>query len=87
MRFHASFPALLAFFALALVAPAQALERSEVPARYQWDLKDLYVDEAAWVVGKREFVQSLPALGTWQGIFFCEFDGPRERPVYVSVLQ
>jgi len=27
------------------------------------------------------------ALGTWQGIFFCEFDGPRERTVYVSVLR
>ena len=27
------------------------------------------------------------ALGTWQGIFFCEFDGPRERSVLVSVLQ
>lgn len=27
------------------------------------------------------------ALGTWQGIFFCEFDGPRDRSVYVSVLQ
>jgi secondary thiamine-phosphate synthase enzyme len=26
------------------------------------------------------------ALGTWQGIFFCELDGPRERSVYVSVL-
>jgi len=26
-------------------------------------------------------------LGTYQGIFFCEFDGPRERKVYVSVLQ
>jgi secondary thiamine-phosphate synthase enzyme len=26
------------------------------------------------------------ALGTWQGIFFCEFDGPRDRRVYVSVL-
>jgi secondary thiamine-phosphate synthase enzyme len=27
------------------------------------------------------------ALGTWQGIFFCEFDGPRDRTVHVSVLQ
>ena len=27
------------------------------------------------------------ALGTWQGIFFCEFDGPRDRTVLVSVLQ
>src|SRR5919202_2171726 len=26
------------------------------------------------------------ALGTWQGIFFCELDGPRMRTVYVSVL-
>ena len=26
------------------------------------------------------------ALGTWQGVFFCEFDGPRNRSVYVSVL-
>ena len=26
------------------------------------------------------------ALGTWQGIFFCEFDGPRDRVVYVSML-
>jgi secondary thiamine-phosphate synthase enzyme len=27
------------------------------------------------------------ALGTWQGIFFCEFDGPRERNVYVTPLR
>ncbi|HEX9417368.1 MAG TPA: secondary thiamine-phosphate synthase enzyme YjbQ [Gaiellaceae bacterium] len=26
------------------------------------------------------------ALGSLQSIFFCEFDGPRERSVYVSVL-
>jgi secondary thiamine-phosphate synthase enzyme len=26
------------------------------------------------------------ALGTWQGIFFCELDGPRERTVYVTAL-
>jgi secondary thiamine-phosphate synthase enzyme len=25
------------------------------------------------------------ALGTWQGIFFCEFDGPRSRKVLVQV--
>jgi secondary thiamine-phosphate synthase enzyme len=25
-------------------------------------------------------------LGTWQGIFFCEFDGPRSRKVYVKVV-
>jgi len=26
-------------------------------------------------------------LGTYQGIFFCEFDGPRQRKVYVTTLQ
>ena len=26
------------------------------------------------------------ALGRWQGIFFCEFDGPRDRTVYVTSL-
>jgi len=26
------------------------------------------------------------ALGTYQGIFFCEFDGPRERKIYVTTL-
>ena len=24
-------------------------------------------------------------LGTWQGIYFCEFDGPRNRSVFVQV--
>jgi len=26
-------------------------------------------------------------LGTWQGIFFCEFDGPRNRKVQVKILE
>lgn len=25
-------------------------------------------------------------LGTWQGIYFCEFDGPRNRKVYVKIF-
>ncbi|MFP4561889.1 MAG: secondary thiamine-phosphate synthase enzyme YjbQ [Spirochaetia bacterium] len=26
-------------------------------------------------------------LGTWQGFYFCEFDGPRSRSVYISVSE
>ncbi len=26
------------------------------------------------------------ALGTWQGIFFCEFDGPRNRNLMVKII-
>lgn len=25
-------------------------------------------------------------LGTWQGVYFCEFDGPRRRSFYVKIL-
>ncbi|PVE29955.1 hypothetical protein DC030_15455, partial [Enterococcus faecalis] len=27
------------------------------------------------------------ALGTWQGIYFCEFDGPRNREVLVQTVK
>jgi len=36
--------------------------------------------EAVFVEGGRL------VLGTWQGIYFCEFDGPRTRKVLVKVL-
>ena len=26
------------------------------------------------------------ALGQWQGVFFCEFDGPRDRKIWVKVI-
>ena len=38
------------------------------------------------------FAQTIPiedwrlCLGTWQGIYFCEFDGPRERTVHVQFI-
>jgi len=27
-----------------------------------------------------------PVLGTWQTFYFCEFDGPRRRKVYIKVI-
>jgi secondary thiamine-phosphate synthase enzyme len=33
------------------------------------------------------FIESAKlALGTWQGIFFCEFDGPRQRSVFIKIV-
>ena len=29
---------------------------------------------------------SEPLLGTWQGIYFCEFDGPRNRDYFVKII-
>lgn len=30
---------------------------------------------------------SILLLGTWQGIYFTEFDGPRRRKVYVKIME
>jgi len=41
------------------------------------------------LVGASQFVfveDGKLALGHWQGIFFCEFDGPRERRMKVKVV-
>lgn len=32
------------------------------------------------------FSQGVPVLGTWQGIFLMEFDGPRERKILLTLL-
>lgn len=43
----------------------------------------------AGLVGSSELViveDGELVLGTWQGIFFCEFDGPRSRSVYIKLL-
>lgn len=40
------------------------------------------------LIGCSEFIiveDGKPVLGTWQGIYFCEFDGPRNRKVYVQL--
>jgi secondary thiamine-phosphate synthase enzyme len=33
------------------------------------------------------FKNGSPVLGTWQGIFLMEFDGPRERKVFVTLVE
>jgi secondary thiamine-phosphate synthase enzyme len=42
------------------------------------------------IVGCSEYViieNRKPVLGTWQGIFFCEFDGPRRRNVFIKIIE
>jgi secondary thiamine-phosphate synthase enzyme len=41
------------------------------------------------LVGSSEHIiieDGKPVMGTWQRIFFCEFDGPRNRKVYVKII-
>ena len=40
------------------------------------------------LVGASEFLMvrdGSPLLGTWQAVFFCEFDGPRSRNCHIEV--
>ena len=44
----------------------------------------------ASLVGNSDFIPVVSgdiALGTWQGIFFCEFDGPRSRRMLIQVIE
>lgn len=45
-------------------------------------IKASLVGASEWVAVENQRL----ALGTWQGIFFCEFDGPRSRKVHVRVM-
>lgn len=43
----------------------------------------------ATLVGASELIaieNNRLVLGTWQGIFFCEFDGPRTRKMHVKII-
>jgi oligoendopeptidase F len=59
--------ALLSLLALAAAAPALAGERADIPAKYTWNLKELYPSDAAWVAGRDALRQKLPALGAHRG--------------------
>tara|TARA_Y100000814_G_scaffold285778_1_gene254123 strand:+ start:236 stop:631 length:396 start_codon:yes stop_codon:yes gene_type:complete len=42
------------------------------------------------MVGSSETIfieEGLLILGTWQGLFLCEFDGPRTRKVYLKIIE
>jgi secondary thiamine-phosphate synthase enzyme len=57
------------------------------PYRHSEGNSDSHVK--SMLAGANQFVfveEGKLALGRWQGIFLAEFDGPRERKVYVKVL-
>jgi secondary thiamine-phosphate synthase enzyme len=65
--------------------------RKLVPARSSFEHaegnSDAHIKSSALGVSASVIVnRGVLALGRWQGIFLCEFDGPRQRDVYVQVL-
>ena len=59
----------------------------QVPYRHREGNSPAHIQASLVGCSKIVFVQSGKlVLGTWQGIFFCEFDGPRNRQVHVKVV-
>jgi secondary thiamine-phosphate synthase enzyme len=46
-------------------------------------LKASVIGSGATVIIK----DGVPLLGTWQGVYFCEFDGPRRRHYFVKIVE
>jgi secondary thiamine-phosphate synthase enzyme len=70
-----------------ILAKLGALVPAEDRYRHQEGNADAHIKAA--LVGTSENILvrgGQLALGTWQGIFFCEFDGPRTRQVWVRVM-
>jgi len=66
---------------LAEIAPHRAAHYRHREGNSDAHIKSSLVGPAVQVI----IEQSEPLLGTWQGIYFCEFDGPRSRQLWVKV--
>ncbi len=67
-----------------LLAALERLAPAEAPWRHREGNAPAHVK--ALLTGCSQLVaieDGRLALGTWQGVFFCEFDGPRERRVHL----
>ena len=40
-----------------------------------------------YIIGEFKGNIELSTIGTWQGIFFCEFDEPRTREIYIKIME
>jgi oligoendopeptidase F len=68
MRIPRSFVAAALCASLFLgVSPSLAVERSEIPEKYRWNLVDLYPDETAWTRAKESVQKEIPDLAKRQG--------------------
>jgi secondary thiamine-phosphate synthase enzyme len=70
--------------ALGNAVPARAAQGTYLHGEGNSDahVKSAMVGASATLIVER----GAPLLGTWQGVFLCEFDGPRVRTVAVKVL-
>ncbi len=60
-------PLVLLCLAAGTSLPLAAAERSEIPARYRWDLRALYPDEAAWQAARAGLEKRIPGIEAFRG--------------------
>jgi secondary thiamine-phosphate synthase enzyme len=69
---------------------AQALDSlvpQEDPYRHSEGNSDSHIKSVLTGTSQSVFIEGGKlALGRWQGIFFCEYDGPRERSLYLKIV-
>jgi oligoendopeptidase F len=58
---------LAALLTLALPALAGAVERSEIPEKYTWNLAELFPSEAAWQAARTDLAKRVPTLAAHRG--------------------
>ena len=56
-----------AFLLCPFPSAAHAVERSQVPTRYKWDLTSLYPSAAAWTKAKDQLTRRVPTMARFQG--------------------
>src|SRR5262245_64804549 len=59
--------AVVGLAALSLSALAQERDRSKIPAKYTWNLTDIFPTDAAWRSAKDKLQAELPQLGQYKG--------------------
>ena len=58
---------MLAVFLLVQTGISQDRDRSKIPEKYKWNLKDLYPSDDAWQEAKKKFVAEMPKIESFKG--------------------
>jgi len=68
---------------LAAIAPHRATYYRHRGGNSDAHIKSTLVGPSLQVI----IAEGKPLLGTWQGIYFCEFDGPRTRKLWIKIIE
>ena len=71
-----------------ILAGLDRMAPSDTAYRHSEGNSDAHIKSAMVGTDRTVFIEGGDLrLGTWQGIFFCEFDGPRQRNIIVKITE